>query len=138
MYVVCVYAKVLYDDDVDVYAPNHEKASWAVNDAQVEENVVMVDARHVLLVDDAREWTVPAVEHKRAQVKQPLELVLVLIEEHFPELQGFLEQRELRQNVEFPVPSEPVQETASGFASPAFLAIANPVLQPHSHQSYDL
>ena len=107
-------------------------------DAQAENTVGAVDARDVVLVADVQGWTVAPAEHKRVQMKQPHEQGRVLIEEHFPESLGFLEQMVLLQLVGFPAPWEPAQGTASGPALPAFLAPANPEGQPHSRQSYDL
>ena len=71
-------------------------------------------------------------------MKQPHEQARVLIEEHFPELLGFLEQMELRQTVGFPAPLEPGKGMASGPALPTFLATAHLEVQLHSRQSYDL
>ena len=121
-------AKALYDDDDDVHAPTHGVVGQVVDDAQADNDVWAVDARGVVLVDDVREWTVPPVEHKRAQMEQPHEQGRVLIEEHFPEPLGFLEQMEPRQIVGFPAPLEPGQGMASGPALPAFLATANLVV----------
>jgi hypothetical protein len=109
-----------------------------VDDAQADNGVWTVDARGVVLVDDVREWTVPPVEHWRVQMKQPHEQGLVLIEEHFLEPQGFLEQMELLQLVGFPAPLESAQGTASGPALPTFLATANLEVQLHSRQFYYL
>ena len=137
MNVVYVHAEALYVDDVDA-ALAHGEVREAVDDAQAENTVGTVDARAVVLVVDVREWIVAPAEHKRVQMKQPLEEGRVLIEEHFPESLEFLAQMELRQTVGFPGPLEPAQGTASGPALPAFLAAANPEVQPHSRQSYDL
>jgi len=137
MNVVYVHAEALYVDDVDA-ALAHGEVREAVDDAQAENTVGTVDARGVVQVADAQGWTVAPAEHKRVQMKQPLEEGRVLIEEHFPESLEFLAQMELRQTVGFPGPLEPAQGTASGPALPAFLAAANPEVQPHSRQSYDL
>jgi len=109
-----------------------------VDDAQADNGVGVVDTRGVVLVDDVWEWTAPPVEHWRVQMKQPHEQGLVLIAEHFPEPQGFLEQMELLQLVGFPAPLEPAQGMASGPALPAFLVTGNPEVQLHYHQTYDL
>ncbi len=109
-----------------------------MDDAQADNGVGAVDARGVVLVDDVWEWTAPPVEHWRVQMKQPHEQGLVLIAEHFPEPQGFLEQMELLQLVGFPAPLEPAQGMASGPALPAFLATANLEIQLLYRQSYDL
>ena len=109
-----------------------------MDDAQADNGVGVVDTRGVVLVDDVWEWTAPPVERKRVQMKQPHEQVQVLVEEHFPEPLGFLEQMELPQTVGFPEPLAPVQEMVSGPALPAFLATTDQEVQLHSHQSYDL
>ena len=109
-----------------------------MDDAQAENTVGAIDARGVGLVADAQGWTVAPAEHKMVQMKQPHEQGQVLIEEHFLEPLGFLEQMELLQLVGFPAPWEPVQGMASGPALPAFLATAHPAVQLHSRQSYDL
>lgn len=107
-----------------------------VDDAQAGGDVGAVDTQGVVLVGDAQVWTVAPAEHKRGQAKQPHEQGQVLIEEHFPGSLGFLEQMELPQTVGFPGPLEPGQGTAFGLALPAFLAKANPEVQPHSRQYY--
>jgi hypothetical protein len=109
-----------------------------VDDAQAENDAGVVDARGVVRVDDVQGWTVAPAEHRTAQMKQPHEQGRVLIEEHFLEPLGFLEQRERRQLVGFPAPLEPAQRMASGLASPACLVTANPEVQRHSHQTYGL
>ena len=103
-------------------------------DEQAGNGVVVVDVWGIVLVDDVQVWTAPPVERERVQMKQPHEQGQVLIEEHFPELLGFLEQMELPQTVEIPGPLEPVQKMASCPALPTFLATANQVLLRHSHQ----
>ncbi len=109
-----------------------------MDDALADNDVGAVDARGVVPVDDAQVWTVAPAEHKRGLMKQSHEHGRVLIEEHFLEPLGFLEQKELLQLVGFPGPLESAQGTASGPALPEFLAPAHPEGQPHSHQSYDL
>jgi len=99
--------------------------------------VVVVDTWDVVLVDDVREWSAAPVERRRAQMNQHHEQGRVLIAEHFPELLGFLEQRERHQLVEFPAPLEPMQRMASGPALPAFPVTGNLVVPCHSHQTYD-
>ena len=94
-------------------------------DAQAGNGAEVIDTQDVVLVDDVWDWTAPPVEHKRTQVKRPPEESQVLIEEHFPESPGFLEQLELLQIEGFPGPLETVQGMASGPALPAFLAKAN-------------
>ena len=107
-------------------------------DAQAENTVGAIDARGVVLVADAQGWTVAPAEYKMVQMKQPHEQGRVLIEEHFPESLGFLEQMELHQTVGFPGPLVSVQGMATGPALPAFLATTDQEVQLHSHQSYDL
>ena len=107
-------------------------------DALADNGVGAVDTRGIVLADDVWEWAAPPVERKRVQMKQPHEQVQVLVEEHFPEPLGFLEQRELHQTVGFPGPLVSVQGMATGPALPAFLATTDQEVQLHSHQSYDL
>ena len=95
-----------------------------VVDAQVGNGVGAADRLGIALVDVVRERSVPPEERKRVR-KQPHEQVQVSIEEHFPESQGFLEQMELLQTVEFPELREPVPEIATVPALAAFLAKAN-------------
>ena len=109
-----------------------------MDDAQADNGVGAVDAWVVVLVDDVREWTAAPVERRRAQMNSLHEQGRVLLEEHFPESLGFLEQMELHQLVGFPAPLEPAQRMASGPELPAFLVTANPEVQLHSHQTYDL
>jgi hypothetical protein len=129
MNVVCVDVEALYDDDV--YAPVHGEV------VQADNGMGTVDTRVVVLVGDVREWTAPPVEHMRARRKQPHEQGQVLIEEHFLEPQGFLEQMELHQLVGFPAPLEFAQGKASCPVLPAFLATTNLKAQFHSRQSHD-
>ena len=104
---------------------------------RLDKNVVEVDTRDFVLADDVWEWTAPPVERRMA-LKQPHEQGQVLIEEHFPEPPGFLEQMELHQTVGFPGPLEPVQGMASGSALLAFLAKAYQEGQHHSHQYHSV
>ena len=94
MNVVCVLVETLNDDD----ALAHEKLVQAlvVDNAQAGNDLWTVDILGIVLVDDVWEWTAPPVEHRRVQMKQLHEQGQVMIEEHFPEPQGFLEQKELR------------------------------------------
>src|SRR5438874_3852805 len=105
MHVGCVDAEARYDDDDDA-ALAHGEGSQAVADAQAEHTVGTVDARGVVLVADAQGWTAAPAEYKRGQVKQPHEQGQVVIEEHFPESLGFLEQMERLPRVAFPAPWE--------------------------------
>ena len=118
---MCVHANALHDDD-DVHEPIH----WMLG-------LAAADIPGNVLVDVVPERSAHPVERKRVQ-KQPHEQGQVLIEEHFPETPGFLEQMELRQTVEFPEPWEAVAGTATALALPAFLAKENQALQHHSHQ----
>ena len=109
-----------------------------MDDALADNDVGEVDTWDVVLVEDVRECTAAPAERRRAQMNQRHEQGRILLEEHFPEPLGSLEQRELRQLVGFPAPLEPAQRMASGPALPAFRVTANPEVQLHSHQTYDL
>src|SRR5207248_8568836 len=104
------------------------------DDAPADNGVRAVDARDVVLVEDVREWTAAPVERRRVQMNLLHEQGQVLIEEHFLESLGFLEQMELHQLVGLPAPLEAAQRMASGPALLAFLVTANPEGQLHFHQ----
>lgn len=143
------YAEALYDDD-DVYvAEIHEEVGWVEEDAWVadikemgwaEEDAQVVDSEEVavdawaaVMAEDVGDLPAVPVERRRAHHTHGQ----VLIEGHFPDPRGFLEQRERYQLVGFPAPLELVQVFASGSALTPFLVTANPEVLFRPRHSYD-